>query len=533
MNNDTQASGLPTSSDFFNDFFNSEAEDRAVDQLKERGEEVYANQSKTEALESKIDKKIKQVRDLHPAGGVKAARFITTEILLEAPPNFFYDLEESVQKITTHTQGMLSEKGASELVGKAQENPFDEALKDEAFRVCQSIASTYLGNFNHRGIYRKLIMYMACMDIVGMSRIDPLWHDKEIDEIIINGPDDIQVERRGVLTKVPACRFASAEHLENLLERIFSTLGKSLTRTTPYLDGRLYDQSRIAATHRIISPAGPNVAIRRHPEKYWTVMDLIDYRAGSEEMFTEIGNLINKGCSYIVIGGTSSGKTSLLNALSGFWEPTQRVLTLEDNLELKLNPNKWIGAPMECVPANPNKRGDKGVSMRELVRACLRMRPDGIVVGEVRDGAMYDLCQALNTGHWGCSTVHANSPYDGIYRMQSLVTQAELIGPEQALPLIAAAFDFIIMQERFPQDGSRKITSVCEIDPYPSVGEDGRLHLGVKEIWKFDAVEGLVNDRVEGNWVKVGELSEHRRKNRHLDLTPDKTWEELRELCKI
>lgn len=517
--------------EYFNEYFTDD-EDEDIEKIK-AAPVTFKHQNQYNKIDEVLNKRLKTLREKFPMGGLTSFRFISTQELLNAPPDFFHRFETDVKEITNMVQTAISEKGQSDLVGAAQANPFDEKTQDIAFRAVQAVTSEFMSNMPYKGTDRSVIIYMTCMDIIGMSRIEPLWRDRDIDEIIINGPDDIQVEMRGQLYKATACRFRDSDHLENLLERIFSTIGKSLSRTTPYLDGRLYDQSRIAATHRTISPAGPNVAIRRHPEKYWTPMELIKFGAASEEMLTDVGNWINKGCSYIVIGGTSSGKTSLLNATSCFFDPEQRILTLEDNLELKLHPGKLVAAPMECVPPNPNKAGDHGITMRELVRACLRMRPDGIVIGEVRDGAMYDLCQALNTGHWGCSTVHANSPYDGIYRMQSLVTQAELIGPEQALPLIAAAFDFIIMQERFPADGSRKITSICEIDPYPSIGDDGRLKLGIRELWKFKSEEGLVDGKVKGTWEKQGDISQLRRENRHLDLTPFKTWSELVELCTI
>lgn len=522
----------PGEDEYFEKFFDDEEDEAERNALKAVAP-TFTHQNKYNETDDILQRNLRELRQKHPRGGLKAFQFITADVLLNAPQDYFTRFEKDVKEATGWVQSTLSEKGVADLIGEAQQNQFDEDLQDRAFRSVQAIAGEYMERLHYKGVERSIVIYMAAMDIIGMSRIDPLWRDRSIDEIICNGPTDIQVEISGQLHKVPACNFRDAEHLENLLERVFSTIGKSLSRTTPYLDGRLYDQSRIAATHRIISPRGPNVAIRRHPEKYWTPMELINFDSASEEMLTDVGNMIYKGCSYIVIGGTSSGKTSLLNATSCFFNPDHRILTLEDNLELKLNPHKLIGAPMEVVPPNPNKPGDKGTTMRDLVRASLRMRPDGIVIGEVRDGAMYDLCQALNTGHWGASTVHANSPYDGIYRMQSLVTQAELIGAEQALPLIAAAFDFIIMQEHFPEDGSRKITSICEIDPYPSVGQDGRLMLGVRELWKFKPHQGLVDGKVKGTWEKVGDLSDIRRERRHLDLTRDLTWPELVEISKV
>lgn len=515
-------------------FYNSEEEER-LKEMNEKGD-TFKYGDKYSETEAKIKARREELRQQYPSGGLAAFQFITYDIIAGAPTDYFTRFEDYVQETTAQVQTALSDKGLSDHVGKASANPFDEKLQDEAFRKIQTITAEKLEHSPYKGTEKQILIYMIASDILGLSRLEPLWRDRSIDEIICNGPFDIQVETRGKLHRVPACQFRNAAHLEGLLERIFSSIGKTLSVATPYLDGRLYDQSRIAATHRRISPEGPNVAIRRHPEKWWTAMDLIKFGSATEELFTDVGNWIYKGCSYIVIGGTSSGKTSLLNATSGFFNPEERILTLEDNLELKMHPNKLVGAPMEVVPPNPNKAGDRGVTMRTLVTACLRMRPNGIVIGEVRDGAMYDLCQALNTGHWGASTVHANSPEEGIYRMQSLATQSELVSADGALPLIASAFDFVIMQQHFPQDGSRKITCVAEIDPFPTINDQGRYELGINRIWEFqpdDYDETDLDAKVTGEWVKVGEMSAARRKRRFLDMTRDLSWDELTEVAKI
>ena len=511
---------------YLNDFISDDDEENELILNKD---EKYSTIDTTN-IEARLAENLKRLRELHPSGGLKSFQFVTSDILIDAPEDYFIKYEKTVENVTQAVQAILADKGMSDLVSDAGTNQRNEELQDKAFRVIHSIATEQ--NMPFRGIEKSLVIYMATMDIIGFSRIDPLWRNKEIDEIICNGPDDIQIEIRGKLIKVPSCRFRSPEALEALLERIFLPLNKVLSRTTPLLNGRLYDNSRIFASDRIVTPEGPNVAIRRHRDKYWSPLDYLEYGSASKEMLLDVGNMINKGCSYIVIGGTGSGKTSLLNATSGFFDPMQRILTLEEDLELKLNPNKNVGAPMECLDENPNKPGS-GISMRDLVKASLRMRPDGIIIGEVRDGAMYDLCQALNTGHWGASTVHANSPFDGIYRMQSLVTQSGLVSTNAALPLIAAAFDFIIMVEKFPEDGSRKITSVSEIAPYPTTGDDGQLHLDVVPLWEFEPDNDRQDGQVSGEWVKKNNLSDIRTKRRYLNLTKALTWEDLEKLCKI
>ena len=170
--------------------------------------------------------------------------------------------------------------------------------------------------------------------------------------------------------------------------------------------------------------------------------------------------------------------------------------------------------------------------MRDLVKASLQMRPDGILIGEVTDGAAYDLVQALNTGHFGGSTIHANSEYDGIYRVASLIQQGAELSQAQTLPLIAAAFDFIVMLESFPVDGSRKVSSISEVDPYVQRGSDGQPTLGVNRLFHFES-GGTKDGKLQGEWVKDSEISDTRRKRRRLDMIPDLSWEELLELSSI
>lgn len=512
-------------------YYYDDEEERAVQAIKAGKGVTYNHSDQYERTEAMLNQSYKDLRAKHPQGGLKSSRFITWEIIEQAPDDFFDRFESIAKEATTWVQTTMADRGASDAIGEAQANPRDEALQDKAFRAIQTVAMEYLDRTSSRGIVRNLITYMIAADMLGFSRIDPLLHDSGITEIAINGPYDVQVEIRGKMRKVPCIKFRDVSHLENLLERIFGQIGKSLSRSTPLLDGRLLDQSRIAASHRLVSPAGPNVAIRRHAEKFWTPQDLIDFNSATPELMTDVGNMIYNGCSFVVIGGTGSGKTSMLNAMSGFFNPNERVLTLEDTLELKIHPSKLAAAPMECVPANPHKKDDHGVTMRDLVKTSLRMRPDGIVIGEIRDGSMYDLCQGLNTGHWGASTVHANSPEDGVQRMQGLVTESGLISAEGAIPLIATAFDFVIMVQRFPQDGSRKITSISELALHGKLGSDGRPFIPVKKLWEFEASEWKDGDeKITGEWVKKGELSDTRKHNRQMDLVPRKSWEELQEI---
>ena len=230
-----------------------------------------------------------------------------------------------------------------------------------------------------------------------------------------------------------------------------------------------------------------------------------------------------KGCSYLVVGGTSTGKTSMLNALTGFYRNDVRILTVEDSLEMKPNPNKMLSPGLETIPPRPG--GDKGVSIRDLVRGTLQMAPDVIIVGESTGAEAFALCQALNTGHAGASTIHANTIRDAIPRMLSMVGQGEVIQAEAALPLIGAAFDFIIFLEHSLLDGSRKILEVAELPSYPEFDQSNKPFLNPRTIWRLD--------RETSSWNKIQGVSDELIERRGLKLEPDLTWEELKELSKV
>lgn len=228
---------------------------------------------------------------------------------------------------------------------------------------------------------------------------------------------------------------------------------------------------------------------------------------------------------------TVTHNTSLLNALTGFYPENARILTLEDNLEMKPNPKKFLAAAMETRPPAPDKMNDKGITMRDLVWGAMQMRPEVLIIGEVTDAAAYDLCQALNTGHAGASTFHANSSQLAITRVASLVAQSGLTTIDGAFDLISAAFDFVINLRHFPQDGSRRIYSIDEVGS-EVVHIQGKPVLKTKQLWKFntDAVE---NNKVIGHWQQVDDISEERAERRMFDSQKTLTWDELKELSSL
>lgn len=462
------------------------------------------------------------------SGGLSAARFITADFLLTAPEDFFDEYEHYTEKTTVSVQNAISNAGKSNIISAAQEDPTDQEKQEAAFHIIRNYAIEYLEKSPYHGMPRAVVINQVIDEIIGFSKLDPLWRDNKITEILCNGPRDIQVEISGTLRKVPACKFRDKEHLRNLVERLYRGLGKTVSRMTPIVDGRLHDNSRLSVVHDSVAPDGPNFTIRRHREKYISPQDIINWGTADEELMTFLGNLIYKGCSILISGGTSTGKTTLLGSLSGFLRPEHRILTLEDSLELKLAPNKFTAPAMECQPARPDQP-HSGVDMRALVKASLRLRPDAIILGEVRDDAAWDLCQALNTGHYGLSTVHANSVEAAIYRLQSLVSQGGLSQGEGVLPLIGASFDFIVQIGRFPT-GGRKILKIAEVAALPVRDPNSHeLRLPLNPLWEFKE-EGMEGLEVKGSWKQIGEISPLRRELRMLDLESDLPWEKLKEL---
>lgn len=473
----------------------------------------------------------KRLKAEYPNGGVESSRIITSDILLKAPKTYFDRYFDDAEAGVSYVRGKIADNNKSELIRDAQHDPNNKEAVKEAYYTVHSYSSEFINSRgNYRGTEKSVLMSLIINEMIGFGIIEPLWLDRNIDEILCNGPKDVQIEYRGELYKVEACRFRDSAHLHQMLEKMFSPQGKQVSQTTPLVKGRLHDNSRIFAVDTALAPTGPNLAIRRHPEKFWTPVDMVNNKSSNKEMMSYLGNLIYKGVSMVVVGGTHSGKTSLLNALSGFYKPKARIMTLEDNLEMKPNPAKFLAAPMETRVSS--KERDDGVTMRDLVHGAMQLRPDIIIVGEVTDHAAYDLVQALNTGHAGASTIHANTSQDAMPRISSLIAQSGLMTTMAALDAMASAFDIVVNVRHFPIDGSRRIVSIDEVGSNP-VEIDGRLTLPVSPLFKF--IEGGLdeNNKITGHWERVGEMSKKRVESKYLNLGKELNWEELMELSKI
>ena len=306
---------------------------------------------------------------------------------------------------------------------------------------------------------RARIVADICDEILGLGPIEPLLKDESITEVMINGPKKIFVERKGKL-QLTNVQFHDDAHLMTIIERIVSPLGRRVDEASPLVDARLADGSRVNAIVPPLSLIGPCVTIRKFAKNPLSIDNLVGFGTLSEEMAEFLEACVKARLNIMVSGGTGSGKTTTLNVLSSFIPDKERIVTIEDAAELRLQQQHVV--TLESRP--PNLEGQGAITIRDLVRNALRMRPDRIIVGEVRSGEALDMLQAMNTGHDGSLTTgHANSPRDILSRLETMVMMAGMDLPVRAIrEQIASALDLIIQQSRI-QDGSRKITYITEV----------------------------------------------------------------------
>jgi pilus assembly protein CpaF len=295
-----------------------------------------------------------------------------------------------------------------------------------------------------------------------------LLEDPTVADIMINGPFEVYVERRGRLERTDA-RFSSRESLEAALRNAAQFVGKTLDPERPILEGRLPDGSRIEAVLPPAAPDGPTVSIRRFFKETLTVERLVRLGAMTDEVAATLRAFVASKLNVVVAGGTGSGKTSMLNALSSFVPAGERVVTIEDARELQLQREHVVA--LEARPADARGRG--AVTIRDLFRATLRLRPDRIIVGEIRGGEALDMIQAMTSGHGGCmSTLHATLPADTLSRLETMGMMSDVQMPLAALRIqLASAIDFIVQTARL-HDGSRKITHVTEVCGFDSAASE-------------------------------------------------------------
>lgn len=387
----------------------------------------------------------------------------------------------------------------------------DKEARTQIQDVCERLLNQ--ANLPYNTQTRQRIVREIESEILGLGPLDSLLADATISDILINGADQIYIERGGKLVLANA-RFDNDRHLMTIIDRVVSRVGRRIDESSPMVDARLKDGSRVNAIIPPLALNGPVMSIRRFAVDRLTAERLVELGEMTPGIAQVLRQVVHGRLNILVSGGTGTGKTTLLNVLSGFIPPDERVITIEDSAELQLQQPHVVR--LETRPPNIEGRGE--VSQRDLVRNSLRMRPDRIVVGEVRGAEALDMLQAMNTGHDGSlTTIHANSPRDGLGRIETMVAMSGVNLPPRSLRTqIASALDLVIQLERH-EDGKRRIVSIQEID-----GVEGDI-ITMSEIFRFER-EGLDREgNVLGSFRATGVVPKFheqlRRRGLELDIT--------------
>lgn len=364
-------------------------------------------------------------------------------------------------------------------VRKKIQDLFDQILVEENFVLSRSEKSR--------------LFEQISAEILGFGPLQPLLEDDTITEIMVNGAKSIYVERRGKLQRVPLS-FENNEHVMRIIERIVAPLGRRIDESSPYVDARLPDGSRVNAIIPPISLVGPVLTIRKFSRNPFTIDQLVQFGSLTPEAVQFLDAAVKSRINIVISGGTGSGKTTLLNVLSSFIPSDERIVTIENAAELQLRQDHVV--TLESRPANIEGRGE--VTIRNLVVNALRMRPDRIIVGEIRDEAALDMLQAMNTGHDGSmTTCHSNSPRDTLARLETMTMMAGMELPVRAIrEQVSSAIELVVHQERM-RDGTRKVTNITEV-----TGMEGDI-ITMTDIFIFEQL-GYENNKVIGRMRPTG-----------------------------
>jgi pilus assembly protein CpaF len=330
-------------------------------------------------------------------------------------------------------------------------------------------------------------------EIIGLGPMEPLLRDETVTEIMVNGPRQVYIERAGRL-ELTNVVFQNDDHVMRIIDRIISPIGRRIDESSPMVDARLTDGSRVNAIIPPLSLIGPVITVRKFSASPFTVDDLIRFGTSTPEMFDFLRACVEARLNIFVSGGTGSGKTTTLNVLSSFIPNDERIITVEDAAELQLRQEHVV--TLESRPSNIEGKG--AVPIRELVKNCLRMRPDRIIVGECRGGEALDMLQAMNTGHDGSmSTGHANSPRDMLARLETMVLMAGVDLPLRAIrEQVSSAVDLIVHQSRL-KDGTRRIVNITEVQ-----GMEGDV-IVMQDVFVFEQT-GVVEGKIQGRLRPTG-----------------------------
>jgi pilus assembly protein CpaF len=371
----------------------------------------------------------------------------------------------------------------------------DITRTDEVRRTIQELFEQILAEENivlSRPERARLFEQIAA-EILGLGPLQPLLEDDTITEIMVNGPKNVYIERKGRLHRVPVT-FESNDHVMRVIDRIVAPLGRRIDESSPYVDARLQDGSRVNAVIPPISLVGPTLTIRKFSKNPITVEQLIQFGSISAESVQFLKACVEARLNILISGGTGSGKTTLLNVMSSFIPNDERIITIENAAELQLRQEHVV--TLESRPPNIEGRGE--ITIRDLVINSLRMRPERIIVGEFRGGETLDMLQAMNTGHDGSmTTAHANSPRDALARVETMCLMAGMDLPVRAIrEQVSSAVDVICQQERM-RDGTRKVTAITEVS-----GMEGDI-ITMTDIFVFEQT-GTENGKIMGRLRPTG-----------------------------
>jgi pilus assembly protein CpaF len=424
-------------------------------------------------------------------GGDAAGRPATPRVLVPAP--------ERQERVVVDPFGLLKQRAHEGLFARLGMRLFDSSLGEDQLRsyVVQEIGSLMDEETAPlSSAERQRLVAEISDDVLGHGPIERYLADRSVTEIMVNSDSPIYVERDGLLERTES-RFVSQEHLRRVIERIVSQVGRRIDESSPMVDARLPDGSRVNAVIPPLAVDGPVLTVRKFAREPFQVADLIGFGTLTPETAALLSACVVGRLNVLVTGGTGTGKTTLLNVLSGFIPDNERVVTIEDAVELQLHQHHVVR--LESRPANIEGKGQ--VAIRDLVRNALRMRPDRIIVGEVRGGEALDMLQAMNTGHEGSlSTVHANSPRDALARLETMVLMAGIDLPTRAIrEQVASAVDLIVHVARL-RDGSRRVTDITEIE-----GMEGDV-ITLQDLFRFDYGAGIdaATGRFLGQCVPTG-----------------------------
>ena len=411
---------------------------------------------------------------------------IFATISSETVDNDYQTIKQSVHKIiveqmTPTEQMVLSavQQDAAE-VEQVIGNYVDKVLEDNPFAVPVSERGRIVSDLRD--------------EMLGLGPIESLLKDPSITEIMVNGPKKVFIERMGKL-QLSGVQFHDDAHVMNIIERILSPIGRHIDESTPLVDARLKDGSRVNIIIPPLALCGPCITIRKFAQKALSVENLISFGTLDRKMADFIKACIQARINILVSGGTGSGKTTTLNVLSSFIPENERIVTIEDAAELKLQQTHVV--TLESRPANIEGSGQ--ITIRDLVKNALRMRPDRIIVGEVRSGEALDMLQAMNTGHDGSlTTAHANTPRDALSRLETMVLMAGFEMPVRAIrEQISSAIELILQQSRL-KDGSRKITYITEVQHM-----EGDV-ITTQDLFRFEQTGMDADGKLTGHFVSTG-----------------------------